>query len=275
MSFFKNKIVIAIIAVLLAVLLLAGILRITGGENYFTNIFGVIFAPAQYVTSKISSSIDELSVSIWEMDSYKEENEKLVNEINELKRENRSIEAYKAENDRLKELLDLKTTQMSEYNTVASRIISYEPDNWDDTIVIDKGTKHGIKEGDVVVTGGGVVGQVTQAGTTWSRVSAIINLDNALGVRVIRTGDLAIVEGDAELSREGNCKMDFISKDASVIVGDLLETSGLGGIYPAGMTVGTVIKINSDNTGTMQYAVVEPVVDFNNLYEVLVICDGE
>jgi rod shape-determining protein MreC len=199
----------------------------------------------------------------------------LVNEINELKRESRSVEAYKEENDRLRELLELKNTQMSEYKTAAARIISYEPDNWNETIVIDKGSRNGIKEGSVVVTGGGVVGQVTETGTTWSRVSAIINLDNALGVRVIRTGDLAIVEGDSELSREGNCKMSFIAKDASVIVGDLLETSGLGGIYPPGMTVGTVTKINSDNTGTMQYAVVKPVVDFNNLYEVLVICDGD
>ncbi len=275
MSFFKNKIVITIIIILSAVLIAAGVLQIAGGTNYLTNIVGVILSPAQSAASWVSSSIDELAVSIWEMRSYKEENERLVNEINTLKKEARSVESYKAENERLKELLDIKNTQMSEYNTIASRIISYEPNNWSETIVIDKGLKHGVKEGSVVVTGGGVVGQVTEAGTTWSRVSAIINLDNALGVRVIRTGDPAIVEGDSELSRTGNCRMSFISKDTSIIVGDLLETSGLGGIYPAGMMVGTIVRINSDSTGTLQYAEVQPVVDFNNLYEVLVICDAE
>jgi len=273
MSFFKNKVVIAIIVIISAITILAGIMQITGGKNYATNILGVIFKPVQYAVSRVAASIDNLSVSFWEMDSYKEENERLVNEINDLKRENKSIETYKAENDRLRELLELKDTQMSAYKTVAARIISYEPDNWNETIIIDRGEKNGIKEGSVVVTSGGVVGQITEVGTTWARVSAIINLDNALGVRVIRTGGYAIVEGDSELSREGKCRMSFIAKDASVIVGDLLETSGLGGVYPPGMNIGTVTEVNSDNSGTMQYAVVEPVVDFNNLYEVLVICD--
>lgn len=274
MSFFKNKIVVTILIILVSVLIAAGVMQITGGKNYLTNAVGILFAPMQSAASWVASSIDDLSVSIWEMRSYKEENERLVNEINNLKRENRSVEEYKAENDRLKALLDLKSVQMSEYSTIASRIISYEPNNWNETIVIDKGTVHGVREGSVVVTSGGVVGQVTETGTTWSRVSAIINLDNALGVRIIRTGEPAIVEGDSELSRDGHCKMTFIGKDSSIIVGDLLETSGLGGVYPPGMTVGTVLEIHSDNTGTMQYAVVDPVVDFNNLYEVLVICDG-
>lgn len=275
MSFFKNKIVVTILIILVSVLVAAGVMQITGGKNYLTNAVGMVFAPMQSAASWVASSIDDLSVSIWEMRSYKEENERLVNEINDLKRESRSVEEYKAENDRLKALLDLKSIQMSEYSTIASRIISYEPNNWNETIVIDKGTVHGVREGSVVVTSGGVVGQVTETGTTWSRVSAIINLDNALGVRIIRTGEPAIVEGDSELSRDGHCRMTFIGKDSSIIVGDLLETSGLGGVYPPGMTVGTVLEIHSDNTGTMQYAVVDPVVDFNNLYEVLVICDGE
>lgn len=275
MSFFKNKIVVTIIIILVSAVIVTGVIQITGGKNYLTNAMGIIFKPVQSAASWVASSIDNLSVSIWEMRSYKEENERLVNEINDLKRQSRSVEEYKIENDRLKALLDLKNIQMSEYSTIASRIISYEPNNWEETIVIDKGTLHGVKEGSVVVTSGGVVGQVTETGTTWSRVSAIINLDNALGVRIIRTGDLAIVEGDSELSRDGHCKMTFIGKDSPIIVGDLLETSGLGGVYPPGMTVGTVLEIHSDNTGTMQYAVVDPVVDFNNLYEVLVICDGE
>ena len=67
--------------------------------------------------------------------------------------------------------------------------------------------------------------------------------------------------------------MSFMSKNASVIVGDMLETSGLGGVYPAGMMVGKVREISSDNSGSMQYAVVEPAVDFNDLREVLVITD--
>lgn len=65
--------------------------------------------------------------------------------------------------------------------------------------------------------------------------------------------------------------MTFIDKGANIIVGDLLETSGSGGIYPAGILVGAIREINSDNTGMLNYATVEPLVNFSRLYEVLVI----
>ena len=76
-------------------------------------------------------------------------------------------------------------------------------------------------------------------------------------------------------AQDGFCKMNFISRDASIVVGDVLETSGLGGIYPSGLSVGKIREMKSDNTGTLQYAVVEPFVDFDGVHEVLVIKRGE
>lgn len=270
MSFFKNRIVIGIVCVTAAVSVLGGIAGLTGGSGSIANVVNTVFVPVQSVVSAVTSSIDGFTVFVWEMQSYKEENEQLVSEINKLKKENRSIEDYKAENDRLTALLGLKES-MAQYETTAARIVAYEPDNWYETIVINKGEKDGIKIGNVVVAGDGVVGQIAEAGTNWARVSAIINMDNAVGVRIVRTGDIAITEGDVTLCRDGLCKMTFMSKDSSVIVGDIVETSGLGGIYPSGMTVGKVREIFSDNSGTLQYAVIEPSVDFDNLHEVLVI----
>ncbi|MCX7714706.1 MAG: rod shape-determining protein MreC, partial [Clostridia bacterium] len=77
--------------------------------------------------------------------------------------------------------------------------------------------------------------------------------------------------GDVALSKRGYCKMSFMDKNASVVVGDMVETSGLGGVYPPGILVGRVREIKSDNAGAMQYAVIEPAADLNNLHEVLVI----
>lgn len=270
MSFLKNKIVIAIISIAVAVAVIGGVTGIVGGRGAVGNIVGIIFSPVQKAVSSVTSSIDGFMVFMWEMQSYKEENERLVSEVNRLKKENRSIEDYKTENERLKELLGLKDT-MWQYETKAARIVAYEPNNWYETLVINKGTADGIVVGNVVMTGEGIVGQITDAGTNWARISAIINMDNAVGVRNSRTGDIAIVEGDISLSKKGCCKMSFMSKDSAVIVGDMVETSGLGGIYPAGMTVGKVTEIFSDNSGAMQYAVIEPEVDFDNLREVLVI----
>ena len=99
----------------------------------------------------------------------------------------------------------------------------------------------------------------------------LLNPDNAMGVKVSRTSDVAVVEGDSELYSQNYCKMTFIDKGSNLIIGDILETSGSGGIYPAGLSVGVIREINSDAMGNLNYATVEPLVDFNKLYEVLVI----
>lgn len=233
-----------------------------------------VFSPFQKAVAYIGSSVNNFTAFIFEMKGYKAENERLVNEINALKKENRSIEDYKTENDRLTELLGLKE-QLSESETVAARVIAKNTSGWCDTLEINKGKKDGLKPEDIVITPDGVVGLITQVGSGWSSVDTIINTEHALGVRVVRTSDIAIVEGDVAFAKDGFCKMNFISRDAGMVVGDILETSGLGGIYPSGLSVGKIREMKSDNTGTLQYAVVEPFVDFDGIHEVLVIKRGD
>ena len=92
-----------------------------------------------------------------------------------------------------------------------------------------------------------------------------------MGVKITRTGDVAVVEGDDEFYKDNYCKMTFVDRGTNLIIGDLLETSGSGGVYPAGLPVGAIREINSDAMGNMNYATIEPLVDFARLYEVVVI----
>ncbi len=268
-SFFRKKGVRVAAAVTATVLLCAAIVHF-GGSNPVSRVLRTVFSPFQngvaYLTDKVKDSTD----FIREMKSYKEENDKLVGQINELKRQNRDITHYREENERLKEMLDLKTA-MSSYSTVAASVIAYSSNNWYDTIEISKGSLAGVSVGNAVITPDGVVGKVVETGPTWAIVSTILNPDNAMGVRISRTGDVAVVEGDSELYSESYCKMTFIDKGSNLINGDLLETSGSGGVYPAGLLVGAVREINSDAMGNLNYATVEPLVDFDKLYDVLVI----
>lgn len=243
------------------------------GTNPVSNAVKTVFAPVEngfsFVTGKILKTVNFL----WEMDSYKEENEKLVRQINDLNRETHDAAKLREENERLQALLELKDS-MSGYGTVAASVIAYSANNWYDTIEINKGLINGLKVGNSVITPDGVVGKITDVGLNWATVSTVLNPDNAMGVRIGRTGDAAVVEGDDELYGEGYCKMTFIDKDAGIIVGDLLETSGSGGIYPAGLLVGAIREIDADNMGMLNFATVEPSVDFSRLYEVLVVIDG-
>lgn len=274
MPFFKNKVVIALTSVIVATIIFAVILNVVPNSNPVSAAVRTVFAPFQKVVSSVDSSVNNFTAFIFEMKGYKAENERLVSEINALKREQRSVEEYKIENDRLNELLALKD-ELSEFETVAARVIAKNTSGWLDRIEINKGKKEGLMPNDIVITPDGVVGLVTEVGAGWSAVDTIINPEHALGVRVVRTSDIAIVEGDLSFAKDGFCRMNFISRDAGMVVGDILETSGLGGIYPSSLAVGKIREMKSDNKGTLQYAVVEPFVDFDNIYEVLVIKRGE
>lgn len=268
-SFFRKKGV-QVAAVVTAAVLLCTAIAHFGGVNPVAAGARTILSPFQnglaYIVNRVKGTTD----FIREMKSYKEENERLISEINELKKQNRDVTNYREENERLKEILEMQN-EMSGYSTVAASVIAYSSNNRYDMIQISKGSLAGVAVGNAVITPDGVVGKVIETGPTWSLVSTILNPDNAMGVKVSRTGDVAVVEGDDEMYSENYCKMTFIDKGSNLIIGDILETSGSGGIYPAGLSVGAIRNINADAMGNLNYAAVEPLVDFDKLYEVLVI----
>lgn len=268
-SLLKKKSVKIALIVTALVLIMAAVSHFSG-FNPISAAVKTVFAPfqrgASYVTNKVIGTVDFIS----EMKSYKEDNERLISEINRLKRENRDITNYREENERLKAMLEMQKS-LDKYATVAATVTAYSSNIRYDTIEISKGALSGIAVGNAVITPDGVVGKVTEVGPNWATVSTILNPQSALGVKLSRTNDVAVVEGDEELYGQNYCKMTFIDKDASLIVGDVLETSGEGGIYPAGLGVGSVREINADSMGALNYATVEPAVNFSHLYEVLVI----
>lgn len=268
-SFFRKKGV-QIAAVVTAVVLACVAIAHFGGSNPVAQAIRTVFSPFQSGVAYIANKVTDAVYFVSEMGEYKKQNEELVREINELKKQNKDITNYHEENERLKELLGLQQN-LKGYSTVAATVIAYSSNNWYDTIQISKGTLSGVSVGNAVVTSDGVVGKVIETGPTWSVVSTILNPDNALGVKVSRTSSVAVVEGDSEMYMNNFCRMSFIDKNAKLIVGDILETTGAGGIYPPGLFVGSVREVNSDASGTLNYAKVEPMVDFSRLYEVLVI----
>ena len=268
MSKFKKRSLIVLACLIAVSAALALIAR--SGSNPAANLVNTIFSPVQSLAAAVTNPVKDFVTYLAEMKDLKSENEALKSELETLRRESRNQEEYKKENTRLKKLLDL-TDDLAACETVPAKIISYEPGNWFHTLMINKGSNHGIEVSDVVMTESGLVGKVTEVGFNWARVSTILDSGNSVGIKLTRTGDVGITEGDAELLKERRFKLDYISKETAVINGDILETSGLGGIYPPGLSVGTVEEIQFDNTGELVKAVICPAVDFDNLYEVVVV----
>ena len=269
MSFFKKKYKVTVLAVAAVAVLSAFIGHFTG-ENPIVNTVRTVLSPFQSGFSYIAYKIDKTINFIWEADIYKALNDQLQQRVTELERQNRDVAQYVVENERLNELLGLQES-LSQFGTVAARVIGYSSNRWYDKIEINKGALSGINKGNTVICNDGVVGLVEEVGPDWAIVSTIINPDAAIGVRIVRTGDVGVVEGDDSLCYSSQCKLTFVDKGVNLIEGDMLETSGAGGMYPAGFIVGTVRGINSDNMGLLDHAIIEPKADFADLHEVLVI----
>lgn len=268
MSKFK-KIVITVMSVVIAVVVLLNLVARTG-NNIFANTANIILTPFQTAVTTVTKPVKNIFTFFADAKDYKSENEKLKSELETLKKENRNSEELKKENTRLKKILQL-TDEMANSKTVPAKVIAFEPSNWFHTLVINKGSMQGVKVSDVVITESGLVGRITETGLNWSRVSTLLDPGNAVGVKLTRTGDVGVAEGDAEILKNQRFKLDYISKETSVINGDLLETSGLGGIYPPGISVGSIEEIQLDNTGELAKATIKPSVDFNEVYEVVVV----
>ena len=187
----------------------------------------------------------------------------MTEEINLLNDKLRKYQDLKVDNERLQSLLDLKDST-GEFEYVAANVISRDYGGWYEAFTVNKGLMDGIEKYDTVVTTEGLVGNVAEVGEHYARVISIIDSTSSVGAEISRTKEIVIIDGDMNLMPKGLCKLSYASNQANVISGDLLETSGLGDIYPKGILIGKVIEID-------EYILVEPSVDFNKISEVLII----
>lgn len=226
--------------------------------------------PVQKFIAGISENVRGFFSHFGNIAELRQENEKLKNQITQLEEKNHRNEIYKTENERLRSMLDIKDSY-KDFKLVAANVTGRDSSTWFLSITIDKGTKHGLAMTDTVITPDGLVGHITDIGSDWAMITTILDSQSTVAVMVERTEDLATVDGDIDLSANGLCKMTYIPKDSSITVGDIAKTSGFGGVYPKGITVGKILKIHPENKGVSQYAEIEPAVNFDRIYEVFVI----
>lgn len=259
---------VAVIAVSLAVM------------SFFTTTSSPLANAAQVITSPFRTAFT--AVADWFNDKqayyadYKaleEENQELKDQIAKMERSVRQAEADSAENERLRELLNLRP-QEEKWELESATILERSSSNWTRSFTLSKGTDCGISVYDAVITSEGfLVGTVSEVGTNWCTVLCITDTDTSLGALVFRTDEIGVAEGDFQLMDQSKLKLSYLSPDAQLLNGDLIVTSGLGGFLPSGLVIGSVEEIKLDDSGSTQYAVLQPSADFDALTEVFVIKD--
>lgn len=192
-------------------------------------------------------------------------NEALERESGLLKNKINSMNELYLENQRLKENLAFK--QKSSLKLIPARVITRSADSWTSSVIIDKGNYHGIRPGMGVITYLGLAGRVMEVTSSTSRVMLLS--DPSLGVSsfIQRSRQEGLVSG----TLGNNLIMKYLPEEADIRIGDMVVSSGLNSIYPKGILIGKIIESGKEFSGLSRYAIIEPVVNFSNLEEMLVV----
>ena len=258
----------ATIAVVLCV-----VSALSSGTGLLHNALGVIASPFRAAGSAVAGWVGGISQRFEDVETLQQENDELRQQIAELEEQLRQMEPAATENKELRQLLGLRQ-QRSDLVFEAARVTQRDVSNWASTLVLDRGSQHGVAIGDCAVdSAGNLVGAVTDVGLNWCRLSTVLYTDSQFGARVFRTGETAVAGGDLALMSEGRLRLQYLSDSANLIKGDVIVTSGLGGYYPAGLVIGTVESVQTDDGGLARYAVLSPKCDVAAIQEMFIITD--
>ncbi|ADL07507.1 rod shape-determining protein MreC [Thermosediminibacter oceani] len=229
-----------------------------------------LLKPAQELFSWISGGVRNGIESVAEVFYLKRENEALKKQLAELEEYRHKFLEYRDENARLRRMLEFKEKN-PQYDLVAAEVIGRDPGNWFNVIIINKGKNSGITKDMAVVTERGLVGYTVDVGNNWAKVLMLLDNRMSVSAMIQRTRDNGILKGNIAPAPPGHAKMVFLPADASIVKGDVVITSGMGGIVPKGIIIGEVVEVKKETDNLTQYAIVKPAVDFHKLEEVFVI----
>jgi rod shape-determining protein MreC len=255
-----------LLAVLLVSLLLLTVQTRGGGTGRAGELVAIAVTPVQSLLVRIHRGALGFWANYIDWKAVRRENAVLRGENEQLRVMSLQAGETREENARLRRLLVLKNRLP--LSTLAGEVIGREAGGWVRSLTVNRGRGDGIAQQTPVIVPDGLVGRVVQV----HRGAAVIQLLNdpasTVGAVVLRTRTAGLVEGDAG----GTVRFKFMARDgSSVAPGDLVVTSGLGTLFPKGLPVGRVVKIEDKGSALFHFAVLAPAVDFSRVEEVLLV----
>lgn len=261
----RKNLIILVSLVLVSFALMTFDIRRSKSPTIFETVLMWVVSPVQNLITYTLDSANDVVDHYLLTAQVSEENEKLQQEIDKLIRQNNELREELRQRDRVGDLMNYQKERQLE--SVVARVIGRDATQWARVVYINKGTQDGIRENLAVVTNMGVVGHVIQAGLNTSKVMLIV--DGRSSVDTLFSYDR--ISGIVVGTGMEFCEMKFVPITAEVNVGDQIISSGLGGVYPKGLVVGTVISITKATQGLFQEITIAPSADFGRLEEVLIL----
>ncbi len=265
--FSKRMILVAVVIVLIAVNIV--LLTITSKHSQTPSGLGrgalVVVSPFQKQFNNFVQSVK----GIWNQYFYlvftAKENQRLKKALAKSMRQLNRCAEIELANDRLRHLLGFE--EEVPRPMIAARVVGKDPSHWSKTVIVDKGTADGVRQGAPVVIPEGIAGVVVEASHRYAKVLLLIDPNSAVDALVQQTRARGIVKGGGA----DYCVFNYVLRKHEISVGDTVVSSGLDGVFPKGLRVGRISEIVRLNAGIFQKVSVTPYVDFEILEEVFII----
>ena len=264
---FSRKILIAVgVGLFIAINLI--VISLTSRQSFEVqgpeNVLITVTAPFQLAVQRSIFFVSSIWKNYFACVSAARENavlKKQLTRVTQVENQNRELSM---ENTRLKRFVAFSTTASGTY--VAARVIARDPSPWFETLMIDKGERHGLKKNAPILVPEGIVGQITKVSPSFSRVLLITDRNSAVDALVQNTRARGIVKGNG-----GNrCSFVYTLRKEEIQAGEVIVSSGLDQVFPKGLKIGTVLEVKKDHSRLFQDIIIQTSVDFDKLEEVLV-----
>ena len=259
----------ALLGIVAGVCLVLLTLQMRGRSVGASDALAVVTTPIQTVLARVNRA----TLGVWgtyrDWKSVRAQNRRLRDETQRLRVEALRVTETDAENQRLRRLLTLKESLPLE--TMAGEIIAREWGGWVRSLTINRGRGDAVARLTAVIAPDGLVGRIVDVRAGSSVVQVLTDPASTVGAHVVRTRTPGIVEGEPR----GTLRFKYMARDGSGIqVGDIVVTSGLGGLFPGGIPIGRVRTIDDRGSALFSYAQVTPAVDFARIDEVRLLTGG-
>ena len=256
----------ALLGIVAGVCLLLLTLQMRGGAAGASDALAIFTTPVQTVVSRVNRTAFGLWSTYQDWKNVRAENRRLRDEAQRLRVESLRVSEVDEENRRLRRLLQLKEALPLE--TISGEIIGREWGGWVRSLTVNRGRTSRVVRLTAVIGPDGLIGRIVDVRGGSSVVQVLTDPASTVGAHVVRTRTPGIIEGEPR----GTIRFKYMARDgAGIQVGDMVVTSGLGGLFPRGIPIGRVRAIDDRGSALFHYAQIAPAVDFARIDEVLLL----
>jgi len=227
-----------------------------------------IMAPVFQPFYRLSGLVEDVWDGYVRLVDTHRENLRLREDVRVLNERVRERNELLLTNQRLERLLDMKKNVKTP--TIAAEVIGEDTTSWFRTLILNRGSSSGIREGMAVVATDGIVGQIVKVANSTSRVVLLTDHASGIAATIQRSRARGVVKGKSEML----CTLEFTTREEDVKVGDQVISSGIGGIFQKGLPIGEVTMVKRGEYGVFQTVSIRPSVNLAHLEEVLVVLSG-